>query len=232
VRVGISQPNFIPWRGYFDLIDDVDLFIFYHDVQYTHKDWRNRNRIKTRNGLLWLSVPVLHDSSTLICDARIDYQGRWIDKHIRSLTVAYSKAPFFRRYAPEFFALLESRFSTISELNVNVCMWVMQKLNIKTETRLSSEFKISGDKFERPLKILKLIDATTFLVGPTAKGYTDSEKFKEAGIALEFKTYEYKEYPQLYGNFEPYVSALDLLFNCGDDSRLHLKSRLANEKVG
>ncbi len=225
------QSNYIPWRGYFDFIDDVDLFVFYDDVKYTHKDWRNRNRIKTGNGLMWLSVPVVHDGSTLIQDARINYQDRWVDKHIRSISLSYAKSPFYKHYADEFFDILNMRLSTISELNVAACTWVMAKLGIKTRTRMSSEFNIAGGKFDRPLEILKCIGATAYLSGPAAKPYTDPEMFRDARIALEYKSYVYREYPQLHGKFEPCVSVLDLLFNVGQDAGSYLKSVMQNEKV-
>lgn len=229
MKVGMIQSNYIPWRGYFDFIDDVNLFIFYDDVQYTHRDWRNRNKIKTQNGLMWLTVPVTHGKETLIQQAEINYQGRWVEKHIRTLTLAYKKAPFFKPFADDFFDLLRKRFFTISELNVTICKWIMKQLGIKTQIKMSSEFNVQGNKFDRPLEILKQIGATAYLSGPAAKGYTAVEKFKEAGIELEYKSYEYGEYPQLHGKFEPHVSVLDLLFNCGTNSRAYLKSLKENE---
>lgn len=223
------QSSYIPWRGYFDFIDDCDLFVFYDDVQYTHRSWRNRNRIKTDRGPMWLSVPVLHNQETLIQQAQIDYSTRWSDKHMRSLTLAYSKAPYFEAYAPGFFDILRSRPKTISELNVRASAWIMEQLGISTRTRMSNEFGIHGDKEERPLRILRHLGATAYLAGPTAKPYTDSEKFRRAGVALEFKVYDYPEYPQLHGAFEPNVTVLDLLFNCGPQARRYLKSRRAAE---
>lgn len=231
MKVAIIQSNYIPWRGYFDLIDDVDLFVFYDDVKYTPKNWRNRNRIKTVNGPMWLSVPVLHGSNTLIQEAEIDYKQRWVNKHVRSLTLAYQKAPFFKPYAGEFFDLLSQRFSTISALNVAACRWVMDRLGIRTRTCMSAELGIGGVTPDRPLAILRRLGATAYLSGPTAKAYTDVAGYAAAGIGLEFKSYEYPEYPQLHGAFEPHVTILDLLFNCGDRSRDYLKSLKPNEKV-
>jgi hypothetical protein len=222
------QSNYIPWRGYFDFIDDCELFVFYDDVQYTHKDWRNRNRIKTHAGPIWLSVPVIHDRSTIIQEAKIDYASRWVDKHIRTLGLAYGKAPYFGRYGERFFSILRQRPATISELNVLACKWVMEELGIRTQVRMSHEFGVHGDKYGRPLKILKHLGATSYLSGPSAMPYTDSVAFTESGIGLEFKVYDYPEYPQLHGAFEPNVSVLDLLFNCGPESRRYLKSRSPN----
>jgi hypothetical protein len=233
MKVGIIQSNYIPWRGYFDFIDDVDLFIFYDDVQYTKNDWRNRNKIKTSNGLIWLTVPVLFKltEGTLIQDAKIDYRTDWIRKHMDSIRFSYCKSGFYKSYSEEFFELLNRRFETISELNVNICRWVMEKLDIATELKMSSEFHAVGSKTDRLIDIIKKAGATSYLSGPAAKNYLEVEKFKEAGIGLEYKTYEYLEYPQLHGKFEPSISMLDLLFNCGKDSRKYLKSIKPNEKV-
>ena len=231
MRVGIIQSNYMPWRGYFDFIDDVDLFIFYDDVQYTHRDWGNRNRIKTDRGLMWLSVPVKHNLDTLILEAEIDYQNRWVDKQTRSLELAYRKAPFFTMYAEELFGILATRFRTISALNIALCKWVMAQLGIRTETRMSSEFNVSGNKYERPMEILRRASATAYLSGPTARPYVDVNKYRDAGVQLEWKSYDYPEYPQLHGQFEPGVTVLDLLFNCGTGARDYLKSTTPNEKA-
>jgi hypothetical protein len=225
------QSNYIPWRGYFDFIDDCDLFVYYDDVQYTHRSWRNRNRIKTDRGPIWLTVPVVHDQDTLIEQACIDYSTRWVDKHVRTLTLAYKKAPHFAAYADAFFDILHDRVRTISELNVKAGAWIMAQLGIRTRTRMSRELGIAGDKVERPLRIVQHLGASAYLVGPTAKPYTDMERFRAAGIALEFKVYEYPEYPQLHGPFEPNVTALDLLFNCGPDARRYLKSLKPAERA-
>ena len=231
MRVGMIQSNYIPWRGYFDFIDDCDLFVFYDDVQYTHKDWRNRNRIKTSAGDAWLTVPVLHDRDTLVQDARIAYDTRWVDKHIRGLTLAYSRAAHFAPHADAFFGILRDRPETISALNVRACRWLMERFGIRTRTMMSSELDIAGDKFERPLRLLQALGATHYVTGPTALAYTSADAFRDAGIALEVKRYEYVDYPQLHGAFSGAVSALDLLFNLGDGARDVLKSVARNERV-
>jgi hypothetical protein len=233
LRVGIIQPNYIPWRGYFDFIDDVDVFIYLDDVQYTKHDWRNRNKIKTSNGLLWITIPVLFslNQHILIKDAKIDYNSNWIKKHIESIRFSYCKTPFFKDYSEEFFNILCEKHDTISELNVKINNWIMQKLDIKTKIGLSSEVKPEGTKTDKIIDCLKRIGATSYLSGPKAKDYLEIEKFKEAGICLEYKVYLYMEYPQLYGKFEPNVTVLDMLFNCGRDSRKYLKSMKGNEKA-
>ena len=231
MRVGMIQSNYIPWRGYFDFIDDCDLFVFYDDVQYTHEDWRNRNRIKTGSGPLWLTVPVIHDRNTLIRDARIAYVKRWIAKHSSSIAHAYGKAPHYSRYADDFFALLESRPTTISELNVMTCRWLMAQLGITTPIMMSRELDIAGDKYTRPLRMLQQLGASSFLIGPRALAYTDVAAFRSAGMGLEVKRYDYVEYPQLHGPFLGPVTVLDLLFNLGDHARTYLKSTTQNERI-
>lgn len=232
MRVGIIQSSYIPWRGYFDFIDDVDLFIFHDDLQYTKNDWRNRNKIKTDKGTIWLTVSVNYNStSQLICDTTIDYSHRWNQKHINQIKQYYGKAPYFSEYRNDLFDILQNKFLTISDLNITLCKWIMEKLCIKTPLRFSSELSPIGKKTERLIGILKKVGATTYLSGPTAKDYLEEERFKQAGIGLEYKVYDYPEYPQLYGKFEPQVSVLDLLFNCGNDSRKYLKSLRPNEKV-
>ena len=172
-----------------------------------------------------------NDANTKIEDVEIDYSQDWVSKHINSIVHSYSKATFFELYAEEFFELLRQRTETISQLNVSINKWIVQKLGITTEIRMSREFKPKGTRTNRLIDILRKAGATKYLSGPIAKSYIEVEKLENAGIGLEYKTYEYKEYPQLYGKFESYVSVIDLLFNCGEDSRKYLKSLKTNEKV-
>lgn len=233
MKVGIIQSNYIPWRGYFDFIDDVDLFIFYDDVQYSKHSWRNRNKIKTQNGLIWLTVPVLFslNEGTLIQNAKIDYGSNWVNKHVDSIKFSYGKTPFYNVYSKDFFDILNQKFKTISELNVSINKWMLEKFDINTKIKMSSEFNSVGSKTDKLIDILTKAGATSYLSGPAAKGYLEVEKFENAGIGLEYKVYQYGEYPQRFGKFEPNVSALDLLFNCGDDSKNYLKSLKPNKKV-
>jgi len=231
VKVGIIQSNYLPWRGYFDFIDEVDLFIFYDDVQYTHRDWRNRNLIKTKDGLCWISVPVIHDRNTLVNTAKIDYSQRWAEKQIKTISLAYNKAEYFKLYSDNLFELMLGKYESISDLNIQLIKYLMKSLGISTHTRLSSEFNIEGNKYERPLNILKHIGADSYLSGPAARPYTDSKKYFEAGIQLQFKSYDYSPYQQLWGTYEPNLSIIDLLFNCGPESYSLIKSRIKNETV-
>ena len=222
---GIIQPSFIPWRGYFDFIDSVDTFVFLDDVQYTI-DWRNRNKIKTPDGLIWVTVPVYHESrNQLISETKINYSHDWRTKQIKQFERNYRKAPFFSDYADDFFALLKTDYETIAELDIVLTKWIMNILGIKTELLKSSEMKITDTKTGRLIQILQQIKATTYISGAAAKDYIVNDMFRENNIRLEYKSYDYPEYPQLWGSFEGAVSVLDLLFNTGTEARKFLKSK-------
>jgi len=234
LRIGIIQSNYIPWRGYFDLISDVDLFVLYDDVQFSRGNWRNRNLIKTPTKPIWLTVPVKFSSKDKrknIEDITIDFTQKWRQRHIKSIIQNYSKSPFFKKYSDGFFDLYYSDYSTISELNRILITWIMKQLKIATPVRLSAELNLTGRNTDRLICLLKEVGATTYLSGPTGKNYIDISEFKKAGIGLEFKTYNYEEYPQNFGDYLPNVSIIDLLFNCGEDSCSYIKSTTPNEVV-
>ncbi len=230
MKVGIIQSSYIPWRGYFDFIDEVDLFVFLEDVQYTKRSWRTRNRIKTREGLRWLTVPV-HATygTTLIQEVRVDNSRNWTRQHAHALEESYAKAAHFREYANEFLVRLNSGFEKLSDLNISLTHWVMQQLDIRTPTMISHELAPRGRGTDRLLDILGKLNADCYVSGPSAKNYLEERKFREKGIRLEYKSYDYPDYPQLWGGFSSNVTILDLLFNVGPDSRRFLKSRSPNE---
>ncbi|MCK9614359.1 MAG: WbqC family protein [Candidatus Omnitrophica bacterium] len=231
MKVGLIQSNFIPWRGYFDFIDEADLFIYHDDLQYTKGDWRNRNKIKTEKGMAWITVPVSYKTTNqLIYGTYIDYTQDWTKRIINKLYNYYKDAPYFKVYADVFFAILNSKYKTISELNIHVNNWVMSILGIKTVIRMSYELNPVGRKTDRIIDILQKVGADTYLSGPSAKNYLEENKFSEHGIALEYKNYEYKEYSQLFGKFEPNVSILDMIFNIGADKKEYWKSIKPNIK--
>lgn len=232
MRVGIIQSNYIPWRGYFDFIDSVDLFIFHDDIQYTKQDWRNRNKIKSENGSKWLTVPVHYkNSSQLINDTYIDNADNWQIKHLRSIQHAYMKTPYYNDFINSYKGIISSGIQTISELNQKLIKWIMDILGITTKLYCSSDFELSGKSTERLINLLKLTEATTYLSGPSAANYLDYNLFRKAGINLEFKSYDYTSYPQMYGPFVPDVTVLDLLFNTGPKAREYLKSRTPDRLV-
>lgn len=219
-KVAVIQSNYIPWKGYFDIIHDVDLFIFYDDVQFTKNDWRNRNKIKTVNGLVWLTLPVGKKLGRLICEVELTDDG-WRKKHWSTIQQAYSKTPHFKMYR-DFFehVYLEGQWPSLSELNQFLIRHITREfLGIKVEFRDSREFQIQGQKLDRLIDLLKKADASLYVSGPSAQAYIDDNAFQDVGIELVYKEYAgYPEYHQLYPPFEHGVSILDLLFNCGSSA--------------
>jgi len=219
-RVAILQSNYIPWKGYFDIIQQVDLFIFYDDVQYTKSDWRNRNKIKTDKGAEWVSVPVGDDNNRLICEVVIGNPA-WQIKHWRSLQQNYGRSPYFDRYRSYFeHVYLGQQWTSLSALNQALIKHIAREfLGIVTEFADSRRWQVHGHKMDRLLELAMQSGATTYLSGPSAKDYIDPERFQKAGIYLEWMSYAgYPEYPQRFPPFEHGVSILDLLFNVGPDS--------------
>lgn len=223
MKIGTIQSNFLPWRGYFDFIREVDLFIIHDDIQYTKGDWRNRNKIKTARGPEWITVPVHYrQSSQLIEETSIDYSKPWARNILNKIRDSYRNAPCFEPYFTELSDLLLEPAASISDLNLRLMKWVCTHLKIQTPLTFSREYNPQGNKTERLIGILKQAGATTYLSGPSAKAYLEPELFEQAGIKLEYKVYDYPEYEQLYLPFEPAVSVIDLLFMLGDDARNYL----------
>lgn len=222
-RVAISQSNYIPWRGYFDLIASVDEFIFYDDVQYTTRDWRNRNRIKTPRGVQWLTVPVGGSRTQRICEVAIpdpDCGG----KHWTVLRANYARAPFFPQIASWLEPLFREPWTSLSTLNQRLIGEVCAFLGIRTRFSRSWDYQAEGDRNGRLLALCRQAGAGTYVSGPAAAGYLDSEAFAAAGIEVVWMDYAgYAPYPQLWGPFEPQVTVLDLLFNCGPAAPRHMK---------
>lgn len=216
----VLQSNYIPWKGYFDLIHDADLFIFHDDLQYTKNDWRNRNKIKTPRGAEWITIPVGTDEHRLICEVEMkDYT--WQAKHWRMIQQHYGKCPYFSHYKSFFERVYQGcRWTNLSELNQYLIRSIARDLlNIATEFRDSREFSPRGMKLDRLLDLLIKNGADRYVSGPAAKDYIDPARFAEAGIELVWKDYSgYPEYPQRYPPFEHGVSILDLFFNVGPDA--------------
>lgn len=219
----IVQPSYIPWRGYFHQIAKADLFVFYDDVGYDRRGWRNRNRVKSANGMQWLSIPVLNKGSrrnhTPICDIEICWDDDWRAKHWRTLEQAYSRAPSFDDYAAEIEPLYRRRDRFLSDFTIAATRTIAGLLGIDdTEFARSSALGASGRKTERLLDLLQRVGATHYITGPTARDYLDEKKLRSAGISVEYMSYRYPPYAQLHGPFDPYVSVLDLLFVAGRDA--------------
>jgi hypothetical protein len=225
-RIAIVQSNYIPWKGYFDLIAHVDAFVLYDDAQYTKRDWRNRNRIKTPNGPAWLTIPVEVSGryEQRIRDVVIA-ERTWADTHWRTLMLHYRRAASFDDYAAVLERLYqEARSASLSEINEHFLAGICHALGIHTPLRRSNEFEISGDRSERLLSICRQLDATVYVSGPAARDYLDETLFEAHGIAVEWMDYSgYAEYRQLFPPFDHQVSIVDLLLNEGRRSRQFMK---------
>jgi hypothetical protein len=218
-RVAILQSNYIPWKGYFDIIHDVDEFIFLDDVQYTNRDWRNRNRIKTPSGPAWLTIPVGQSRSRLICDVDLPATD-WPRAHWRRIEDSYGRAPHFETYRPCLEEIYLGRtWQRLSEFNQHVIRTVADWLGITTRFRDSRELPLHGRKQDRLLEILEHVGADVYVSGPAARAYLDPQRFEDARIELRWKDYSgYPEYPQFHPPFVHEVTILDLLFHTGPDA--------------
>lgn len=217
-KVAILQSNYIPWKGYFDLIHDVDLFIFYDDVQYTHSDWRHRNKLMTKNGPQWLTIPAGHDLKRLICEVEITDQ-RWKQQHRSIIEQNYRNASFFRQSQPLLDFLYENSITNLSDYNQRAIKHLSDILDIRTQFTDSRLLAVNGRKTERLIGILEKVGATKYISGPSARDYIDEPLFVEAGIELVYKEYPgYPAYHQCFSPFSPLVTVLDLLFNAGPEA--------------
>jgi hypothetical protein len=228
MKVVILQPSYIPWRGFFHQVDKADLFVFYDDVQYDKRGWRNRNRIKTPKGPQWLTIPVYSRGAQVehipIHEIKICWDEPWNQSHWRSIQHAYAKAPFFKRYA----GLLEEAYASTPELladfTIQLAITLARELGI-AHTRFLRSSKLEGvlgEKTGRLIAVLQKVGATHYISGPSAADYIEADKFREAGIELEYMVYNYPAYPQLYPPYEPQVSILDLLFMTGPEAMKYI----------
>lgn len=225
-KVAILQSNYIPWKGYFDMIAAVDEFILYDDMQYTRRDWRNRNKIKTPQGAAWLTVPVKVKGQYFqkIRDTEID-GAAWAATHWKNLAQHYARAPYFaeiRQWLEPLY--MEESYSRLSTLNRALLEAVCRYLGIGTRISNSWDYTLIDGKSERLADLCRQAGGTEYISGPAAKDYIVEQVFVDQGIKLTWFDYEaYPEYPQLWGEFIHSVSILDLLFNCGKDSPRYMR---------
>ena len=220
MRVTILQPSYLPWLGFFEQMSRSDKFVLLDDVQYTRRDWRNRNRIRVRENWIWLTVPVQQKSrfSQSLLETRIDNSVSWRRKHLETLRQHYCKAPFFEKYFPRCQQVYEKDWTFLFDLCLESINLIKEEMGIETPLLRSSEMKPGGEKTERLVSICRELGATHYLSGESGSNYIAEEDFSSQGIALEYQNYEHPVYPQRYTGFVPHLSAIDLLFNCGEQS--------------
>ncbi len=224
-KIAILQSNYIPWKGYFDIIASVDEFILYDDMQYTRRDWRNRNQIKTPHGVQWLTVPVLVKGKyeQKIRDTEIDGND-WMSAHWKTIVSNYKRTSFFEDIAIWLEPIYMERVTHLSSLNRRLIEAICNYLGIKTAISNSWDYELIEGKSERLASLCTQAGGREYISGPAAKKYIDKAVFEERGIKLSWYDYSgYPEYPQKWGVFTHGVTILDLLFNCGKDSSLYMK---------
>lgn len=225
-KIAILQSNYIPWKGYFDMIAAVDEFILYDDMQYTRRDWRNRNQIKTPQGVQWLTVPVQVKGKyhQKIRETEIDGFD-WAAVHWKALAQNYRRATYFSEISAWLEPLyLHERFTHISQLNRRFIEAICNYLEIKTIIKNSWDYTLLEGKTERLADLCMQAGGAEYISGPAARNYIDEKIFVDMGIKLMWFDYSgYPEYPQLFGDFFHGVTILDLLFNCGKDSSRYMR---------
>lgn len=223
-KIAISQSNYIPWKGYFDLIAAADEFILYDCAQYTKNDWRNRNKIKTPDGAKWLTIPVHGSTEKSIYEVSVASE-KWRTEHLSTIHQFYKDAPHYNQYKCRIKSIYEEINSEyLSDINLILLNGILTLLKIETPVKKCTEYSFSGDATEKLLQICRQAGAEVYISGPAAKDYLDTDRFADTGINVEWMNYEnYPVYEQLYPPFYHNVTILDLIFNTGDKARHYLK---------
>lgn len=220
MRIAIMQPGYLPWLGFFELMHKCDLFVLFDDVQYTKKDWRSRNRIRTKEGWMWLTVPVLTKMkrSQKINEVRINRSIDWRKKHLNALAIHYRKSRYFMSYFPRLKEIVCCDWEYLFELDFELIKWLSAQLSITTKIIKSSSLTIGGRREEKIIGICKALGADQLYDSKAAASFLDPADFQAQGISLTFQNYEHPVYAQVYSPFVSYLSTVDLLFNHGPAS--------------
>jgi len=216
------QPVYLPWLGLFDKILQADTFCYFDDVQYQPKDFNNRNKIKLPNGQAhWLSVPVLRKNylEKSFLEIEIDNKINWQRKHWKSISLSYAKAPYYQKYAKYFQKFYEVEWTHLAELNYEMLLVFLEVLGIKVRIVRMKDYQFKGEKSDLVLDMCKQLGASQYIFGEQGQNYAHLESFKEAQVEVIFQNYSHPIYPQINGEFLSHLSVLDLLFNCGPESK-------------
>lgn len=215
------QPTHLPWLGYFDLIDQSDYFLFLDSVQFSKRSWQQRNRVKASNGAQWLTVPVLTKGKREqpISDVEMDLESEFHLKHLNTINHLYGKAPYFEDYIGGISEILNKGHRLLGDLNIELILWFCEKLGIKTPTERTSNLKVDGSKADLLISVCQAASVDRYLSAEGSRTYIEEDnQFGAHGIELVYQNYVHPEYRQLNGEFVPYLSVLDLLFNEGPGS--------------
>ncbi|MCK5174601.1 MAG: WbqC family protein [Planctomycetes bacterium] len=214
----IHQPDFIPWLGFFDRWERSDLFIILDDVQFIRRGWQHRDKIKTRDGVIWLTVPVIKKGryDQLVSEVRIDNSRNWKDKHLRTIECAFRECVNFDGVYEKLTEVYENDYDLLVDFNVNVLKAISGILGIKTPMAYSSQFGLTSSRSQRLIELLNLEHATDYLTGTGSREYLDEELFHNSGINVIWQDFEHPVYKQPYGGFVPNLSVIDYLMNRND----------------
>ena len=216
--ITIHQPQYLPWLGYLDKIDKADVFVILDNVQFKKNEWQNRNRIKTAQGCQWITVPVLYQLPEKINEVRINNKVNWSRKHLQALITNYSKSTYFDNYKSFFADIFSHSWDRLVDINIEIIKFLISALELKTKLVTASDLKLREEPTERLIDICKTLNGNKYLTGKDGNKYMNLELFDKEGIEVIFQDFKHPVYNQLFGDFEPYLSAIDLLFNCGDNS--------------
>jgi len=217
--LGIHQPGYLPWMGFFKKMMNSEIFIFLDDSLFVKNNFYNRNKIKISSGPTLLTVPVFSHNDTLLKDVKIDNSKNWRKKHKKSILLNYSKANYFKDFSFFFENLFDKNFLYLIDLNMEIINFIVKQLDIKTKTSFSSELGISQNSSDRILEICKIVKADYYISGTTwARQHLKIDDFKRQKIDVEFQEFQHPEYSQIHGEFIPFMSVIDLLFNEGKEN--------------
>ena len=231
MKTTILQPTYLPWLGYFEMLDATEQYVVFDHVQYASKSWQQRNRVKAAHGEAMLTIPVLSDGKqdVAILEKRVDQRQPWVRKHLKTIKLGYQKAPHFETYYPGLQEVLERKPEKLVDVTISLVQYLIDALGIETTVRRSSEILAGTDdtdlgKTEKVVNLCQRAGATMLYDGAAAADFLKLEQFEAAGIEIVFQHYEHPTYPQQGKEFLPYMGAIDVLFNCGPDALAVIRS--------
>lgn len=219
MKAVIMQPTYLPWMGYFDLMDQSDVFVLLDSVQFSKQSWHQRNKIKSNSGELLLTIPIVREFPSLIKDVKINNSHQWRGKHLKSIEQNYGKAEYFNRYIGFLREIYSREHFRLSDFTIPIILWIKDVLGVKCEIVRSSEIGAGGSKVDLIVDICRRLGADGYISPLGSKEYIDENNvFKKEKIKLAYHNYIHPEYRQLWGDFIPYLSVIDLIFNEGGNS--------------
>ena len=220
--VVISQPTYLPWAGYFRIMKEADVYVFLDNVQFEQRSWQSRNRIKSVKEFSWLTIPTHHSSQSRISDVEIDNSKEWMRQHFTAIKTSYGKAPYYGDYCHFFKSVYESKWTKLALLNIYLIKYFAKQLGLSPIFVSASKLELAGKRTNLLLDICKMFGADRYVSSIGAKNYMEEDGaksiFEKEGIKVEFLQVNLPKYPQLFGEFIPGLSVVDLVFNCGPDA--------------